>query len=91
MTGITHPASSVRGSHRDGIVCSLRVRIRSFFPRSFRKLLEIFHKLSGDSLMTVFRDHIQSEYRLDLPVLSVKRDIMIKFIPGVLVYLWFLR
>ena len=30
--------------------------------------------------MTVFRDHIQSEYRLDFPVLSVKRDIMIKFI-----------
>ena len=53
---------------------------QSFFSTFFRKILEIFHKLSGDPLMTVFRDHIQSEYRLDFPVLSVKRDIMIKFI-----------
>ena len=80
MTGICHTQllQSVALIEWDHML--LAGKDQSFFSTLFRKLLEIFHKLSCDPLMTVFRDHIQSEYRLDLPVLSVKRDIMIKFI-----------
>ncbi len=80
MTGICHTQllQSVALIEWDHML--LAGKDQSFFSALFRKLLEIFHKLSGDPLMTVFRDHIQSEYRLDVPVLSVKRDIMIKFI-----------
>ena len=50
---------------------------QGFFSTLFRKVLEVFHKFSGDSLMTVFWDHVQSEYGLDLSVFFVKSDIML--------------
>ena len=80
MTGICHTQllQSVALIEWDHML--LAGKDQGFFSTLFRKLLEIFHKLSGDPLMTVFRDHVQSEYSLDLPVLSVKSDIMIKFI-----------
>lgn len=64
---------------------------KSFFSTFFRKILEVFHKFSGNSLMTVFRDHVQSKYSLDLSVFLMKCDVVIKFIPEVPVYLWSLR
>ena len=49
---------------------------QSFFSTFFRKILEVFHKFSCNPLMTVFRDHIQPEYGLDLSVFFVKGDII---------------
>ena len=80
MTGICHTLllQSVALIEWDHML--LAGKDQSFFSALFRKLLEIFHKLSCDPLMTVFRDHIQPEYGLDLSVFFMKSDIMIKFV-----------
>ena len=68
MTGICHTQllQSVALIEWDHML--LAGKDKSFFSTFFRKILEVFHKFSGNSLMTVFRDHVQSKYSLDLSV-----------------------